>query len=95
MKFNIYNYDNEPTEVDTKDKEIKLIRVEVVSGNELIHIVYSDRTTEHYKSFTPFIISYDGGYKVSKERIQEWIDLEKDTNEKIAYHRLGIFKKGW
>ena len=96
MKLNIYNRFDEAVEVDTVDKEIDFIRVEVISENELIHIVYSDRTTEHYKSYTPFIVSYDGGYRVSKERIQEWIELEKEEipeGYSIGKYRLEKFTR--
>ena len=88
MKFNIYNYDNEPTEVDTGDKEIKYIKVEVVTGDEWIQIHYEDGTESHYRSDRASINFYDGDYSVPKEKIQEWIDLEKVTNRTISYYRL-------
>ena len=90
MKFNIYNFINLATEIDTGDKEIDFIRVEVISGDELVHIFYSDGTRDHYKSDTAFIAFYDGGYEVPKERIQEWIDLAK-TKKTISYYRLEVF----
>ena len=93
MKFNIYNYDNEPTEVDTGDKEIKYIKVEVVTGDEWIQIHYEDGTERHYRSDRASINFYDGDYSVPKERIQEWIDLEKVTNRTISYYRLEVFEE--
>lgn len=93
MKFNIYNYDNEPTEVDTGDKEIKYIMVEVVSGHEFIRIHCENGIMEYYVSIIPFIPIYDEDYKVPKERIQEWIDLEKTAQGAISYHRLKKFKE--
>ncbi len=93
MKFNIYNYDNEPTEVDTGDKEIKYIKVEVVTGDEWIQIHYEDGTESHYRSDRASINFYDGDYSVPKERIQEWIDLEKVTNRTISYYRLEVFEE--
>lgn len=93
MKFNIYNYDNEPTEVDTGDKEIKYIKVEVVTGDEWIQIHYEDGTESHYRSDRASINFYDGDYSVPKEKIQEWIDLEKVTNRTISYYRLEVFEE--
>ena len=91
MKFNIYNYNNEPTEVDTGDKEIRFITVEVISGNEWIHIHYEDGIINHCKSRVALIYLYEGEYTIPKERIQEWIDLEKVTDKNISYHRLEVF----
>ena len=93
MKFNIYNYDNEPTEVDTGDKEIKYIKVEVVTGDEWIQIHYEDGTESHYRSDRASIHFYDGDYSVAKEKIKEWIDLEKVTNRTISYYRLEVFEE--
>lgn len=94
MKFNIYDYDNEPTEVDTGDKEISCIMIEVIAGNEFIHIIYEDGTIKHCSSERASISLYEGGYTVLKGRIQEWIDLEKVTDEFIPYYRLEKFEEG-
>lgn len=91
MKFNIYNYNNEPTEIDIGNKEIEYITVEVISGDEWIHIHYEDGTKSHYRSDTALIPLYDGGYIVRKEEIQKWIELEKVTYDTISYHRLEKF----
>lgn len=93
MKFNIYNYNNKPTEVDTEDKEIRYIKVEVVTGDEWIQIQYEDGTKRNYRSDNATMNFYDGEYIVSKERIQEWIDLEKVTDRTISYYRLEVFEE--
>ena len=93
MKFNIYNFMNEATEVETEDKEIKFIMVSVISGDEFIQIHYEDGTESHYRSDRASINFYDGDYSVPKERIQEWIDLEKVTNRTISYYRLEVFEE--
>lgn len=92
MKFNIYNYNNEPTEVDTGDKEIRYIMVEVVTGDEWIHIHCEDGTIEHYRSDYPTMDFYYGGYTVFNERIQEWIELAKTAQGIISCRRLETFK---
>nr|DAR88066.1 MAG TPA: hypothetical protein [Caudoviricetes sp.] len=93
MKFNIYNYANEPTEVDTGDKEIRYIVVTVISGDEIIYIIYENETIEHYRSDYSAMVFYDGDYLVPKERIQEWIDLEKTARKEISYYRLEVFEE--
>lgn len=93
MKFNIYNYNNKPTEVDTEDKEIRYIKVAVVSGNEFINIHYENGIRGYYKSIVPFILIYYEDYIIPKERIQEWIDLEKVTDRTISYYRLEVFEE--
>ena len=93
IKFNIYNFMNEATEVDTEDKEIRFIKVEVVTGDEWIQIQYEDGTKRNYRSDNAIMNFYDGEYIVSKERIQEWIDLEKVTDRTISYYRLEEFDK--
>lgn len=93
IKFNIYNFMNEATEVETEDKEIKFIMVSVISGDEFIHIHYTDGTKSHYKSDVALVDYYDGGYVVSKEDIQKWIDLEKTAQGTISYYRLEVFEK--
>lgn len=93
MKFNIYNFMNKAIEVDTGDKEIKYIMVSVISGDEFIHIHYTDGTISSYKSDFALIDYYDGGYVVPKDDIQKWIDLEKVTDRTISYYRLEEFDK--
>ena len=39
MRFNIYNFNNEATEVDTGDNIIKQLFVQLMSGNEVVSVV--------------------------------------------------------
>lgn len=93
MKFNIYNYYNEPTEVDTGDKEIRCIMIEIITGDEFIHMLYEDGTIEHYRSDVLLFSFCHYRYTVPKERVQEWIDLEKTAQGAISYYRLEKFYK--
>ena len=94
MKLNIYNNNNEPTEVDTGDKEIRDIEVTVVNGNEFIWIYYKD-TLKLYKSY-PYkennCINYC--YIVTNRFLKYWIELKKDeipTGYSIGEYRLEKF----
>lgn len=42
MKFNIYDYADNPLAIDTGNKEINSITVTVLSGDETINILYKD-----------------------------------------------------
>lgn len=88
MKFNIYDYDNQPKEIDTGDKEINFIHVTVLSGDEVITIHYSDGTIEDYDSSENRLIDYfDGSYDISQEKLSEWLESANDTNGTISYNR--------
>ena len=83
MKFKIYNCKNQASEVDTGDKEIEYITVEVISGNEKIYIHWADGTGNYFRSTNLLLTNYDGFYDVPKERIQEWINLEEIEEDEI------------
>lgn len=95
MKLNIYNDNNEPTEIDTGDKEIEYITVEVIVGNENIHIHYIDGTMNHGRSYFTHRVIYDGGYIVKKKFIKYWIELEKNHKRwnTISFDRLDAFNE--
>lgn len=42
MKFNIYDYQNKPTKVDTGKRPIDYIEVSVISGDEVIEVHYTN-----------------------------------------------------
>ena len=88
MKFNIYDYDNCPTEIDTGNKEIKELEVLVLSGDEIVTIRYEDGSTKRYdSSCTRNITYFDDEYTVTKENIAKWIRSAMSTNEIISYNR--------
>ena len=93
MKFNIYNFYNEPTEIDSGDKEICYITVELITGDEWIYIKYEDGTMGRYGSDVKLVTFCFSSYIVPKERIREWIDLEKTAQGTVSYYRLEKFKE--
>lgn len=95
MKFNIYNYNNEPTEVDTGDKEILFINVILISGDEIIRVYYKDQTTETYDSGRMrFHNLYDYSYILLPEDIEEWSLLEK-LDDEIPISRIHWAETKW
>lgn len=103
MKFKIYNYNGEATEVDTGDKEIKELFVQVLSGDEVVTVDYDDGTKETFDSSTNRLVSYvEESYIVEKDRIQDWINFVVTDYDKQAWHihytnsTHGVpFKRAW
>lgn len=91
MKFNIYNKFDEELSIDVGDQEIEYIEVTVIGSEEYIHIHYTDGTISYHENSLYKKLNYYGSYIVPKERIQEWIDLDKVYNNTITLHRLGEF----
>jgi len=50
MIFNIYDFNGKATEVDTGDKVIKQLFVQVLSGDEVVTVEYDDGTREKFDS---------------------------------------------
>ena len=65
MKFNIYNFNNEATEVDIGEKLIKQL---------FVTVEYDDGTKKTFDSSYNRWVSYvEESYIVEKDRIQDWI----------------------
>lgn len=89
MKFNIYDYDNQPKEIDTGNKEIKIICVTVISGDEIITIYYTDGSSESYDSSENRHIDYfDDSYMVFQKDLSKWIKSANDAHGQISYNRI-------
>lgn len=89
MKIKIYDYCNIEVEIDVV-KEIKEIFVEVVSGDEIIHIEYEDGSYDVFDSCpNGRIIGFDDGcYTIEKDKINEWNDFEFTEGRTFSYERL-------
>lgn len=80
----IYDYADRITEVDLPDKEIKTISVSIVSGDEVVSIVYIDDTLDFYDSSKTRADNINNGHYIVKGR-----DIEKFINWKpklSGYH---------
>ena len=93
MIFNIYDYEGRATEVDTGDKIIKRLLVQLLFGDEIVMVMYDDGTNETFDS-----CDYRRGncmeafYFVDKSHLQDWIGLEStDPDERMHkfYELLG------
>ena len=87
MRFNIYNFNNEATEVDTGDNIIKQLFVQLMSGNEVVSVEYDDGARETFDSSNNILNSYvEGSYIVEQDHLQDWINFEITDYDKQPWH---------
>lgn len=93
MKFNIYDYADQPIEIETQDKPIEEIFVQILSGDETIVVIYADDDEDEFDSANDRIESYnDGFYIVTKEFLDEWMNWKPQEGETCySYHRQRQF----
>ena len=96
MIFNIYDFNDRATKVDTNNKEVRQLLVQVLSGDEVVTVDYSDCTNETYDSSNNrFINRFDGSYSVTLEDLQEWIaygvSRVNSNSENLSYKRMYEF----
>ena len=85
MKTKIYNYADSETEIELQDKPIEIMFVEIISGDEVLTVIYEDHTIERFDADDWRTASYaDASYPVFKECLNEWFifDPEKDLDPK-------------
>lgn len=95
MKFNIYDYADQPVEIETQNKPIEEIFVQILSGDETIVVTYADNDEDEFDSSNDRITSYnDGFYVVSKQHLNEWMNWKPQKGEKCySYHRQRQFDR--
>lgn len=88
MKFNIYDYADQPIEIETQDKPIEEIFVQILSGDETIVVTYADDDEDEFDSANDRIESYnDGFYIVTKEFLDEWMNWKPQEGETCYSYR--------
>lgn len=95
MKFNIYDYADQPIEIETQNKPIKEIFVLVLSGDEVVIIKYIDNDEEEFDSSDKRTKSYlDGFYVVTKRHLKKWMNWKPQKDEKCySYCRQRQFDR--
>lgn len=77
MIFNIYNFNGKATKVDTGDKVIKDVFVQVLSGDEVVTVYYYDCTSVRFDSSRNRAADYDdGSYIIYPDNLQDWVNFE-------------------
>lgn len=86
MKTKIYDYANNATEIEIKDKPIDYIFVEVITGDEVVTIHYTDNTEETFDSSNCRNTDFnDGSYIVKGSAIEKWLNFGIEDSYKRLY----------
>ena len=93
MKFNIYNFENEPTEVELKCRAVSRIYVTVITGDEVITVLFSNGTAKKFSSSDARIVDdVNGSYKLKGKQIREWMNFEPTGERSISFERMIAFR---
>lgn len=88
MKFNIYDYQNKPTKIDTGKRPIDYIEVSVISGDEVVEVHYTNGLSKRFDSSdTRWCGFLDAEYRVTSKNLKDWIKKESIGGD-IAYSRI-------
>ena len=87
MIFNIYDFNGRTTKVDTGDKVIKDIFVQVLSGDEVVTVDYDDGTSKIFDSSHNRTVDYvDGSYILYPNNLQDWVNFEITDYDKQPWY---------
>ena len=97
MRFNIYDFNGRARKVDTGDKVINRLFVQVLSGDEVVTVDYDDGTSETFDSSDSREYSYmEESYFVKKDGIQDWMSyVSTDTNTNDVPHKRAYKFNDW
>lgn len=90
----VYDYVDRPKEIQLPDKDIKLLYVAILSGDETGYVQFEDGTIlEFDASDSRWQDFFDGSYTVSGDKkIEEWIDWKPKEGEG-AFERMDMMYK--
>ena len=90
----VYDYDDRPKEIQLPDKDIKLLHVAILSGDETGYVQFEDGTILEFDASNCRCQSfYDGSYTVlGEEKIEDWIDWKPQAGEG-AWERMQMMDK--
>lgn len=90
----IYDFDDNPIEVELPDKEIEKILVCVFSGDEIGIVEFTDGSILKFDASGSRVTDhFDGTYTVKKNDIEEWMNFEMPEKKMLSYIRMEHFKK--
>lgn len=95
MRMKIYDYENRPVEVELPDKEIKVILVQVLTGDETGYVLFEDGSQLSFDASTTRVTDYDDGlYIVTREYLAEWFNWEP-TKDGLSTGIYSYDRKDW
>lgn len=88
----IRNYNADTTEVVIEEFEnVSAIFVCVISGDEVLNVIYKDGRTERFDSSNDRITDYyDGGYNVPLDKLDEFSNCDKAFINLYRFYRFGL-----
>ena len=93
MYMRIYDYENQAKDIKLPDKEIHMISVIVLSGDEIVTVSFSDGSFEKHDSSGYRITDYfDGAYDVTGDRIKDWMNYKPSGKRTCSYERMDRFE---
>ena len=91
----VYDYDDRPKEIKLPDKDIKLLHVTILSGDETGYVQFEDGTILEFDSSNCRMKSfYDGSYTVTDENdLRKWFDYQP-KGKFLQHARAEMMQKG-
>lgn len=88
-RITIYDYDNKPKIIQLPDKDIRLIHVTILSGDETGYVQFDDNTIFDFDASDCRIQSYyDGSYTVTEnDMLERWLDWDPQGKKHLSYSR--------
>lgn len=90
----IYDYDDRPVTIQLPDKDIELVLVTILSGDETGHVKFTDKSCVYFDASDARSIDFfDGGYVVTGEdNLAKWFDSVPE-GRMISYERLDMMSQ--
>lgn len=93
MHMRIYDYKNRAKNINLPDKEIHMISVIVLTGDEIVTVRFSDGSFEKHDSSGCRNTDYfDGSYDVTGDRIKDWMNYKPSGKRSCSYERMNRFE---
>lgn len=88
----IYDYANTAVEIQLPNKEIQLICVNVLSGDETGCVKFTDGDELYFDASDCRIMTfYDGRYIVGGDDIEKWLNFKPTPGRTASYQRQALF----
>lgn len=84
----VFDYDDTPRTIELPDKDIALVHVTILSGDETGYVQFDDKTIMEFDASDCRMQNfYDGSYTITgEEDLEKWFDWEPE-GEMLSYKR--------
>lgn len=93
MKMIIYDYLSRPVELDLEDKPIKFLSVLILSGDEVVDVIYEDGVILSFDAGESRLLScYEGRYYLTTpEQIERFLNFKPSGKAPASDERMDMF----